>query len=286
MAYSRLAKWKLNYGPMFTLEWRGACFPVKVYKFNGEWRIQYHQPKQYTSYIPFALEINLDSPNSVHIHNIHKTQTHSGTQLVHLALSICKKLGATEATLEDAAYVPCAKNRKEMRLSLIHLIKHGRGFYEQFGFTPYPKTRRQQTMRTVKKLQKVQLATVRAKIRDALNLLKAARREPDHFELVQPGEDGYPDIYVPNPHKHIARKLRMVQRIYDRMNKSACARLVDFLYLCARHKSDCAIYTMFFNLAHDDHLLQFKEQQVSINKWSKQLAEIEEGYPSTMRITF
>ena len=285
-AYLQVAHWKKTYGSTFTLVWRSAEFPVKLYKYAGEWRIQYNQSKQYSPYVPFALEIAPHDPNIIHIHNIHKTRRHTGSQLVRFVIALCKKLGANEAILQDAAFVTCRKNKQEMRLSVIQLLKDGQGFYERFGFEITNTKQHARLMDKIKKLQKIKISSVLAKFQEAIQLLVQAKKDPTNFELKIISTDGYPDIYMRNPNAKISELLPLFRQIARKLTRSNSTFLTDFLVYSAKHKTDCAVYTEFLDLAFQNHSLVYKNKQVNVNKWARTIVKIERSYPDMLRYKF
>ena len=285
-AYARLAMWEKTYGSAIDLEWRGVLFPVKLYKYNGEMRLMFREAKQYTQYVPVAIEICPHDPTTLHIHNIHRTAAISGTQLVNFALTIGRKLGATEALLQDAATVVCKTNQERLNLSLITLIRTGKSFYERFGFEAYPKTRRKRVAARIKRFQAVTLADVLKRFRQAIRLLERARKDPATFELRIKGDDGYPDIYVRDPAKRIPAKLTLYKRIADKMSQSASRTLAEFLANSARHAGGCTGYTDFYKLAFDEETLVYRGRPLVVNSWARTLQQIDCEYPDQLRYTF
>lgn len=285
-AYARLVMWKSTYGSELNLKWRGTTFPAKISKYDGELRLMYRQPKQYTQYIPFALEIAPHDPHAVYIHNIQKVGEISGTQMVHFVLAVCRKLGAQEASLQDAAMVVCKKNNREMHLSLISLIKSGKSFYERFGFEAYPKTKRKRAAAMIRRLQKVKLVTVLKRFEQAVAMLEKAQVSPHTFELVTKGLHGYPDVYTRDPVKEIPNKMALFKRIAAKLKRSKTAMLTDFLAYSARHQEDCAVYTDFVSLVFDEYQILYHGKELVVNEWSRTLDEITYEYPRQLKYTF
>jgi len=282
-AYACLRHWHTVYGPVFNMRWRTNIFPIKIYKYQKEWRFIYRQRKQYTPYTPFALEIQPRAPTHVHIQNIHKTPRLTGSTLMNFVLAVCRKLGARDASLEDAADVTCLKNGENMRLSVIQLLKKGQGFYERFGFAPIQSTTR--AMKLVHTLQNIQLSTVRERFEKAIALLSAAQKDPRTFELKTTAQFGYPPVYVPDPASHIAEKLTVFRRIVRKLKASQSHSLAAFLAYSAAHQVDCRVYTDFVLLAQEEQFLVYQGKEVQVNKWAHQVNQLSRAYPQTMHIT-
>lgn len=285
-AYARLAMWKKTYGCIIDLEWRGTSFPVKLYKYGGEMRLMFRETKQYTPYVPVAIEICPHDPDTIHIHNIHRTATISGTQLVNFALTVGRKLGAAEALLQDAATVVCEKSNDRMNLSLITLLKTGKSFYERFGFEAYPKTRRKRVAALVGRFQKIKVSDVLKRFKQALRLLERARADPATFELRIKGDAGYPSIYVRDPTSYIPTKLALYKRLVNKLTQSRSRTLADFLANSARHATGCVVYTDFYNMAFDQHTLVYKGRPLVVNSWARMIEQIDREYPDQLRYTF
>lgn len=285
-AYARLKHWHATHGTNFTLEWRGNAYPVKLYKYSGDWRLAYRQTKQYTQYTPFNLEIGPFRPNHMHIANIQRTSTFSGSTLVNFVLAIGKKLGCVEADLQDAAEVYCAANQGEMRLSTIQLLKQGQGFYERFGFKIENSRDQKRVTRLVANIQKVKLSTVMNHMRRAVALLETARGSPKTFTLrVVPGK-GYPDQYVRNARSELPEMIESYKAILGKMERSTCATFADFLVQSAHHTTECAVYTKFMHLAFNDNVVGYRGKDYPINKWGRLVQELENAYPLTLTYTF
>jgi hypothetical protein len=285
-AYARLAIWKTTYGSELNFEWRGATFPAKITKYDGEMRLMYRQSKQYTHYVPFALELTPYDPDMVHIHNIHKVNGISGTQMVNFVLALCRKLGASEALLQDEAMVVCKKNNHAMTLSLITLLKSGKSFYERFGFVAFPKTKRLRMAALLRRLRKVQMVDVLKRFEQAVDMLEKARADPRTFDLVTKGIAGYPDVYMRDPVKEIPSKLGQFKRIVSKLKKSKTTLLVDFLAYSAQHQTDCAVYTDFLQLAFDEHRIAYQGKELVVNVWSNTLERIQYESPRQLKYIF
>jgi len=268
------------------LEWRGTTFPVRIYKHGDEMRIIYRQAKQYTQYVPFAIEIQVFTPNTAHIHNIHKTAAIPGSQMVHFALAVCRKLGAKEAELVDAAEVMCAENDMEMSLSLLTLLRTGDTFYERFGFEMTPKTRKQRLVRKLAQFRKITVSMAQKKFAQAIRVLERAQKDPATFELREPGRGGYPDIYTRDPVKTIPQLLTTYKQIHKKLEKSKCDKLADFLSYSARHTKDCAVYTEFLRLGFSEQRIVYRGKEVIVNKWSNLLEEIARNVAGTLKYKF
>jgi hypothetical protein len=285
-AYACLNHWRTVYGAQFELEWRQHRYPVKVYKYQGEWRLMYRQAKQYTRYIPFAIQISPHSPNELYIYNVHKTPKHSGASLVNLMLAIGRKVRASKATLQDAAHVICPANQTEMHLSTLQLIKHGRGYYENFGFVPVGKTKYIRAKQTITQFKKIKLGAVIRKFEQAVQLLSEARKDPKKFDLQIINTYGYPAQYKHEPGTQIPEYLEKYRKFVKKMKASKSEYLYQFLSYSAAHATDCALYTDFVEMANDRYTLTYKQKKLVVNKWSETLYKIEQLYPDMLEYIY
>ena len=285
-AYARLGMWQKEYGAQIDFEWRGTIFPAKIYRYKGELRLMYREPKQHTQYVPFALELDPITPHEVHIHNIHRTPEIRGTQMVNFVLAVCRKLGAKKASLQDAATVVCRKNGHEMNLSLISLLKSGKTFYERFGFQITLKKSKKQLAPLLEKIRSVPLQTVCKRFEQAVKVLQQALKDSRTFELRIKGRIGYPDVYMRDPVKEIPEKLKQYKRILGKLRRSNSTMLTDFLVYSAQHQTDCAIYTDFLMLAFQEHRIVYRGKEVVVNKWARILDKITYTYEPLLHINF
>lgn len=285
-AHAQLGRWRAAHGPEFNLGWRGNVFPVKLYKYRGEWRLIYREKKQYTHYVPFALECSPHNPTEIHIHNIHKTGKHAGSTLVNFVLAVCRKLGALSATLQDAAEVTCAKNGQDVALSVIQLLKHGKSFYERFGFQPDSAREHKKALALVNRVRKIKLHTVHMQFERAIHILVNANKDPKTFELVEKQHHGYPAIYIRNPKSKIPDMLSMYRHIARKMKASKCTYFAEFLVQIATHKADCAVYTDLLGMAFTEHVLRYRGTELDVNKWANLVQRIDYEYPKLMKYTF
>jgi hypothetical protein len=75
------------------------------------------------------------------INYVNNCNNHNGKDIIKWTIEIIKHLGCNKCILNDQAYKKCNKKnyKNYVSLSLIHKLKKGKTYYEEFDFIPYDK---------------------------------------------------------------------------------------------------------------------------------------------------
>jgi len=119
-------------GSNFEITYKGHTYPCWFACVNGVYELSCDMEKREQVLLPFYIIfqdfIKFKKNNNCYIHNIHKTETESGSQIMDSILELLRRLRVHKVHITDGTRVPCGEN-KTMFLSLFKIIEKGQTYY-------------------------------------------------------------------------------------------------------------------------------------------------------------